>query len=704
MKRGYIGRRRWEQALTRARLLGPAGAARAAVRVGAGMARTRWRRLRAKAIGTAVGPRDLARAFAVGPRALAEVGEGIRQALGTRLPVGPDDAKAIVASLERYAPDAIRSTVAAADRICQHVFDLLGSGPVALGPEIDWHRDFKSGYRWDPKTFYTDVPYGHVAGVDIKVPWELSRGQHLPVLAQAYLFTGDERYAREAVAQIRHWLAANPPQFGVNWACPMDVGIRAVNWLWTAGLLADAVAADREFFLDLSTGLLAHGRFLRDNLEIGPGGITSNHYLADVVGLLYLGLCVPEFREAKRWRAYAVRALAQEMDGQVLPDGADYESSIPYHRLVTEMFLSAALLCRHHGERLPSAFVDKLARMLDFVRAYTKPNGLAPQVGDADDGRLHVLHGYGTNDPRDHRHLLPLGAFYFDRENWWAAAGPAWPEALWFGVTRGERWSHPPERSVSPPDSAAFPHAGLYIIRDGDDYVLFNCSPVGTRGIGNHKHNDLLSLEVHLGGEDILVDPGSYLYTPDPESRNAFRSTLAHCTVMVDGVEQNRFVRGGLFALHADTRPRVLAWDAGPTRARIVAEHDGYVRLSDPVLHRRTVTFERGAGRVEVLDEFDHPKGGGGTHDFTWTFPLAPGCRIESVTGGWLIDTGRQRVHLLWPCCHPGGEVVPVTIEIGEGWMSPRYGVRERAPVLRWRWRGTVPSVVRFALRRFGSR
>jgi uncharacterized heparinase superfamily protein len=241
-------------------------------------------------------------------------------------------------------------------------------------------------------------------------------------------------------------------------------------------------------------------------------------------------------------------------------------------------------------------------------------------------------------------------------------------------------------------------------MRDQDDYILFNCSPVGTRGIGNHKHNDLLSLEVHLGGEDILVDPGSYLYTPDPESRNAFRSTNAHCTVMVDGVEQNRFVRGGLFALHADTRPRVLAWDAGPTRTRIVAEHDGYGRLGDPVLHRRTVTFERGAGRVEVLDEFDHPKGRGGTHDFTWTFPLAPGCRIEPVTDGWLIETGRQRVHLVWPSLHPEGEIVPVAVEMAEGWVSPRYGVREKAPMLRWRWRGAVPSAVRFALRRFGSR
>ncbi|MDZ4339049.1 MAG: heparinase II/III family protein, partial [candidate division NC10 bacterium] len=473
----------WERALTRARLLGPAGTARAALRMASRLATRRWRRLRALLGGTEIGPGEMARVLGVDRSAVLDVAERFRQAMRTRLPVGPDDAKTIVASLERYAPEVIRSTVTAADKICDHVFDLLGSGQVALGPEINWHRDFKSGYRWDPKTFYMDIPYGHVPGVDIKVPWELSRGEHLPVLAQAYLFTGDERYAQEAVAQIRHWLATNPPQFGVNWACPMDVAIRAVNWLWTAGLLADALAADREFFLDLLAGLLAHGRHLMGNLEIGPDGVTSNHYLANIVGLLYLGLCVPEFREAKGWRAYAVRALVQEMDRQVLPDGADYESSIPYHRLVTEMFLSAALLCRHHRVPLPCEFLQRLARMLDFVLAYTKPNGLAPQVGDADDGRLHVLHGYGTNDPRDHRHLLALGALYFDRGDSWAAVGPAWPEALWFGGARSDRWSRPPGGSTLAPESAAFPHAGLYIMRDGDDFVLFNCSPVGTRGI-----------------------------------------------------------------------------------------------------------------------------------------------------------------------------------------------------------------------------
>ena len=56
---------------------------------------------------------------------------------------------------------------------------------------IDWHLDFKSGYRWAEDIWYLDVPHGHKPGVDIKVPWELARMQHLPLLAWAYVLAKD---------------------------------------------------------------------------------------------------------------------------------------------------------------------------------------------------------------------------------------------------------------------------------------------------------------------------------------------------------------------------------------------------------------------------------------------------------------------------------------------------------------------------------
>ena len=51
---------------------------------------------------------------------------------------------------------------------------------------IDWHLDFKSGYRWPETIWYRDVPVPPAAGADVKVPWELARMQHLPILALAY--------------------------------------------------------------------------------------------------------------------------------------------------------------------------------------------------------------------------------------------------------------------------------------------------------------------------------------------------------------------------------------------------------------------------------------------------------------------------------------------------------------------------------------
>ena len=71
-----------------------------------------------------------------------------------------------------------------ADEICAHRFDLLGSGPTELGPEIDWHTDFKTGRRW-PLRHSSLLPVAYGDGSDIKVPWELSRCQHLPLLAAA---------------------------------------------------------------------------------------------------------------------------------------------------------------------------------------------------------------------------------------------------------------------------------------------------------------------------------------------------------------------------------------------------------------------------------------------------------------------------------------------------------------------------------------
>lgn len=649
--------------------------------------------MRARVVDTRVSRADLASALGVPESGLNCTVASVRAAIAGRFPVGPSDAAAIREALTTDAPDELTRMIAEADAICEHTFDLLGSGRVYLGSRLDWHRDFKSGYRWDPSLHYTCIRFGETSGVDVKVPWELSRSHHLPLLAQAYLLTGTRAYAQEAVDQILDWIATNPPEFGVNWTCPMDAAIRAVNWLWTASLLSESAEAGEAFFDELLASLLAHGNYLRENLEVMSDGIRTNHYIADLIGLLYLGLSLPELRAAGEWAAFAHAELEREIDRQVLPDGVSYESSISYHRLVAEMFLSASILARKNGVSFDRLFHDRLARMIAFTAAYSKPNGLAPQIGDADDGRLHVLTGYGFVDPRDHRHLLAAGAVVFERLDWYEMSGDRWTEALWLGGARTHR--RPASRAIRAM-STAFEDAGVYILRAHDDMVVFTAGRVGSDGLGNHKHNDLLAIEAHLAGEDVLVDPGTYVYTSDPVARDAFRSTRAHNTVNVDGEEQNRIPSNSLFSLHSDARPRLITWAPTAEGGLVSAEHDGYTRLDQRLIHRRSVRLES-PHVVHIEDWFE--TGAAREHEFSWTFAFAAGCEVATDTDGWRVTTrASTRFRLSWPR-DDREQRLSIVVEQTAALVSPRYGVRQSAPLLRWRCHGLTAQVVRFSLR-----
>ena len=105
--------------------------------------------------------------------------------------------------------------------------------------------------------------------------------------------------------------------------------------------------------------------------------------------------------------------------------------------------------------------------------------------------------------------------------------------------------------------------------------MTVRCGEIGQNGNGGHAHNDQLSITLRIDGKDIIVDPGTYLYTPLPERRNAFRSTTAHFTVQKDGAEQNPWHpgRAGLFSM---AREETLAKVLLLTPNTIVMEHSGF--------------------------------------------------------------------------------------------------------------------------------
>jgi Heparinase II/III-like protein/Heparinase II/III N-terminus len=616
--------RRLRSGLETWRRLGPRRGTAIAVAVLSAPARARLRRVRLRVRPLHVGPRALGRALG---------GEDPQSALRYRALAALPTVARWEQELDLLDAGARTELLQRAEQILAHRFDLLGSGPTDLGPTIDWQRDFKSGRRW-PDVHISRVPTVLPDDSDIKVPWELARCQHLPLLSAAHRVSGDPRFLDELGAQLRSFIAANPVEVGAPWSCTMDVAIRAANWV--AALCMALPAAGEEPWLEPAlASLLLHCRFIRGHLEWGE--VRGNHYLSDVVGLLVACAPFSAGAEGRAWALWATRELEREMAHQVRPDGCDHEASISYHRLVSELFLcgtqAADALC---PGTLSDSYRERLGRMLEFVSDYTRPDGLAPQIGDADDGRLLPLDDYGA-DPRDHRHLF-------------RQAGRRWRPGV---------------------GHAAYLDGGWYVMRHGELWAIVRCGDVGLGGIGAHAHNDQLSFELAFGGQPLVVDPGSYLYTADAQARNEFRSTGSHSTLRIGSSEQNRLRSDYLFTLPEETCARCLRFETDGPRTLFEGEHTGFRNLQRAVRHRRELRFDGRSAVVHVTDTVFGARG----EELLWSFPLAPG-EANARASRALAQFAGVRL---------GVEADGAALEVESGWVSPSYGVRIAAPMLRAR-------------------
>jgi Heparinase II/III-like protein/Heparinase II/III N-terminus len=573
--------------------------------------------------------RGRAREARLSRRPLVVMPEELAVALGGLAPVAALRGPALaalptVASFERELASQ-DGLVARADAVAAHRFDLLGSGARELGPEIDWHADVRTGRRW-PLRHGSLLPPSYADGSDIRSPWELSRCQHLPLLAAAHRLTGDRRYVDELGAQLESWIDANPVELGPNWASTMEVAIRAANWVAALALCAEH-ARDEPWLERTMGSLLLHGRFVRAHPEDGPA--RGNHHVAGLAGLLVVAAVFSAGLEGQSWADWATGELEAELAHQVHPDGTDFEASIPYHRLVTELFVCGTQAAY---ALVPGSFDDeyraRLGRMLRFVADYTRADGLAPQIGDGDDGRFLPLGDYGALDPRDHRHLFRQA-----------------------------------DVSLEAQGNGAYPDGGYFVLRAGDLFAIVRCGDTGRGGLGGHGHNDQLSFELALGAQQLVLDPGTYAYTSDPAARNEFRSTAFHATLAVDGAEQNELRGDDLFLMRDRTRAEAL--DSAATFFE--GRHHGFEALDPPATHTRRLELD--AQNLTIRDTVESAA----THELQWTFPLAE-CEVEVGPEGAVARFERATLEV---------EAPGLAFRTVDGWCSPRYGVRQPTPFLR---------------------
>lgn len=518
---------------------------------------------------------------------------------------GNDDLKDIAKNYRDLFPDKMEGIIAKADLICEHVFDLLGSGSKALSSKgkgyqaIPWHSDFISGYRWNPKTFYRDIRYGHIKGVDVIVPWELSRFQHLHILGQAYSLSENKKYASEFKNQINDWIDSNKVGFGVNWVCTMDVALRALNWLTVKELFEASFSFSEVFLKKFYGNLYEHGKYIRTHLQHSKN-TTPNHRVCEIVGLLAIALYCPFFEKSSEWRDFSIKELEKEIRKQVYPDGCDYEASTTYHLLVLEVFFYALLLSERAGIVLSDLYKTKVKQMCECLLYCTKPNARIVQIGDNDNGRAIKL---AERPTLESKYLLTLAAIYFKERNFKLKQFNLEEESFWiFGKEAKDIWKSLSYRE--PLEGAkSFCDTGWYIMQHNSNYCFISCGCNGQEGKGGHAHNDKLSFELMLNNQDIIVDPGTYAYTSYPEKRNKFRSTGYHNTLKFGNYEQNEISKKDIFSLPDKVRVK----KAILKKIKNEISFEGEIQYLD-FTHKRIITSSGNLCNWRIIDKISSPK------------------------------------------------------------------------------------------------
>ncbi len=623
---------------------------------------------------------------------VAEVGYRIRQAAVTRVAkrmrarAAPPLPRARTFNVHGAPtlPQAERDALLAdADSICAGHVVLFANRRFDVGMPPVWNRDPDSGVV-GPAIYAGDITITNREQVgDIKHVWELNRHLHLVRLAQAWALTNDVAWLHALQAQLRSWLDQCPPLVGPNWTSSLELGIRLINWglVWQmiggegSGLFAGEEG--QRLRADWLDSIHAHCTAIARHLSRHSSA--NNHLIGELAGL-YVGASIwPCWKSSGAWLEQARRELEHEAQAQFSRDGVNREQAFAYHIFSSEFLFVAGLVGQACDHPFSRAYWTALLRALRFLRSVRDLKGNVPMVGDADDGIVFRLDAPGSDRAEQ---LLALGDAVLRRMQ------TNHPGVRWLLHTLpGKRPEADPHESET---GWAFPDGGYLLFgshfgEPGEIKGMVDCGPLGYLGIAAHGHADALALTLSIGGEECLVDPGTYSYWQEPKWRDYFRGTSAHNTVRIDGLDQS--VSGGRFMWLKKARASIERMPQSPHEFDFRGSHDGYERLADPVRHMRSVRFDAASATLTVRDEIAAKK----HHQVELFWHFAPGLDVRLNSAGLHVRGKRFALQM-----HAHGADLKLELVRGNenpplGWYSRCYESRQPCDVLKV---STVSSAV----------
>ncbi len=510
---------------------------------------------------------------------------------------------------------------------------------LTLNFSIDKIVRFEKKWR---NTCWNSVPMGE-GGLDIRSVWEAGRLQHITAVCAAILQGLDAGLKKECTRWVRQetmkWLDKNPFLHGPHYRSAMECGLRIIAFIHVLKVIGKCFNAEER--RQLAEAIYLHAWWVNRRLSLYSS--LGNHTIAECVGLAAAGLLFKDTGSGKRWLSRSMKLLVQEASHQIRPDGGPAEQSINYHRFVLDLLWWVSSLYKHNGYKAQAASMLPILRIGEvFLQRFSRYFGEIPPIGDSDDGH---------------------------------AIAP---------------WISPRREITSLEDKAdrllTFEYTGFSIVRLSRGGTLgFDHGDLGMPPLYNHGHADALSVLLNVAGKQVLTDPGTYGYNEVPRWRRYFKGTSAHNTVTIDDKDQAIQETG--FIWKKPFRARLTHREISDTWWHLAATHDGYGRLSNPVIHLREIAGDW-RGNIVIRDTFN----GKGEHSYRLHYHLHPSLRVSSQ-GEWLVmEHEKIRLYMVILDCH-GVEMIRGTEGTMSGWYSIAYGIKEPTTTIRCHAKGQPEDV-----------
>lgn len=565
----------------------------------------------------------------------------------------------------------------AADRILAGQFDVFAMRPARLGFPPRWNQDPKTG-RIAPLEFGKTLDYRDERKVgDIKYLWEPSRHAELITLAEAWHLTRHPRYADGCRMLLDSWIEQCPCPLGAHWTSSLEHAVRLIHWSFAWHLLGGdqaplfATPAGQSFKERWLTAVFQQCRFIAGHFSRHSSA--NNHLIGELTGLFVAATTWPLWPQSHGWSNIAHRELEQQALLQNGADGVNREQAVWYHHEVADMLLLAGVVGRATGREFTAPFWQRIEAMLEFIASIMDLAGNVPAYGDSDDAIIARLDP--APDVHVYRSLLATGAVLFGRTEFKHKAARFDDKSRWLlGDDAAARFAALAAPAVPGPPRREFPQAGYYVLgsafETADEVrIVADAGPLGYLSIAAHGHADALSFTLSVAGQELLIDPGTFAYHTQRKWRDYFRGTAAHNTVRVDGQDQS--VSAGNFLWLAHARARATHFETTQQFDRLLAEHDGYRRLRDPVVHRRELRLDHATTTLTVIDELFCQ----GSHQVEIFWHFAPDCSVSHTGNRVVAAASGTSLSLESPpalLCElaRGRETPPL------GWVSPRFDTR----------------------------